>query len=91
MENEEVLVSAYANETVPDHETACSHVILQLFQGDRIWLHSQSAAIYGSSWKYFTFSGYFFFFIKIESRYTIDNKRMLFSLVGLKQKQSLTL
>ena len=60
MENEEVLVSAYANETVPDHETACSHVILQLFQGDRIWLHSQSAAIYGSSWKYITFSGYLF-------------------------------
>uniref|UniRef100_A0A8C2NGH0 Caprin-2 n=1 Tax=Capra hircus TaxID=9925 RepID=A0A8C2NGH0_CAPHI len=55
MKNEEVLVSAYAND---DHETASNHAILQLFQGDQIWLRLHRGAIYGSSWKYSTFSGY---------------------------------
>ncbi|VFV46353.1 caprin-2 isoform 2 [Lynx pardinus] len=58
MKNEEVLVSAYANDGAPDHETASNHAILQLFQGDQIWLRLHRGAIYGSSWKYSTFSGY---------------------------------
>ncbi|XP_040828192.1 caprin-2 isoform X11 [Ochotona curzoniae] len=58
MKNEEVLVSAYANDGAPDHETASNHAVLQLFQGDRIWLRLHRGAIYGSTWKYSTFSGY---------------------------------
>ncbi|XP_056653340.1 caprin-2 isoform X3 [Monodelphis domestica] len=58
MKNEEVLVSAYANDGAPDHETASNHAILQLFQGDQIWLRLHRGAVYGSSWKYSTFSGY---------------------------------
>lgn len=58
MRNEEVMVSAYANDGAPDHETASNHAVLQLYQGDRIWLRLHRGAIYGSSWKYSTFSGY---------------------------------
>ncbi|XP_069759230.1 caprin-2 isoform X2 [Narcine bancroftii] len=58
MKNEEVLCSAYANDGAPDHETASNHAVLQLFQGDQIWLRLHRGAIYGSSWKYSTFSGY---------------------------------
>ncbi|XP_078529893.1 caprin-2 isoform X2 [Lissotriton helveticus] len=58
MKNDEVLVSAYANDGAPDHETASNHAVLQLFQGDQIWLRLHRGAIYGSSWKYSTFSGY---------------------------------
>ncbi|XP_063301412.1 caprin-2 isoform X1 [Pelobates fuscus] len=58
MKNEEVLVSAYANDGAPDHETASNHAVMQLFQGDQIWLRLHRGAIYGSSWKYSTFSGY---------------------------------
>ncbi|MGH0116532.1 UNVERIFIED_CONTAM: hypothetical protein FKN15_009665 [Acipenser sinensis] len=58
MKNEEVLVSAYANDGAPDHETASNHAVLQLYQGDQIWLRLHRGAIYGSSWKYSTFSGY---------------------------------
>ncbi|XP_072001072.1 caprin-2 isoform X1 [Engystomops pustulosus] len=58
MKNEEVMVSAYANDGAPDHETASNHAVLQLFQGDQIWLRLHRGAIYGSSWKYSTFSGY---------------------------------
>ncbi|NP_001398566.1 caprin-2 isoform 4 [Mus musculus] len=58
MKNEEVLVSAYANDGAPDHETASNHAVLQLLQGDQIWLRLHRGAIYGSSWKYSTFSGY---------------------------------
>ncbi|XP_016054577.1 PREDICTED: caprin-2 isoform X2 [Miniopterus natalensis] len=58
MRNEEVLVSAYANDGAPDHETASNHAVLQLLQGDQIWLRLHRGAIYGSSWKYSTFSGY---------------------------------
>ncbi|MEE6478146.1 hypothetical protein FKM82_011756 [Ascaphus truei] len=58
MKNEEVLVSAYANDGAPDHETASNHAVLQLFHGDQIWLRLHRGAIYGSSWKYSTFSGY---------------------------------
>ncbi|XP_051544250.1 caprin-2-like [Myxocyprinus asiaticus] len=56
--NEEVMVSAYANDGAPDHETASNHVLLQLFQGDQVWLRLHRGAIYGSSWKYSTFSGF---------------------------------
>ncbi|GCC38190.1 hypothetical protein chiPu_0016702 [Chiloscyllium punctatum] len=58
MKNDEVLCSAYANDGAPDHETASNHAVLQLFQGDQIWLRLHRGAIYGSSWKYSTFSGY---------------------------------
>ncbi|XP_056604414.1 caprin-2 isoform X2 [Triplophysa dalaica] len=58
MRNEEVMVSAYANDGAPDHETASNHVVLQLFQGDQVWLRLHRGAIYGSSWKYSTFSGF---------------------------------
>uniref|UniRef100_W5ND74 Caprin-2 n=1 Tax=Lepisosteus oculatus TaxID=7918 RepID=W5ND74_LEPOC len=58
MRNEEVMVSAYANDGAPDHETASNHAVLQLYQGDQIWLRLHRGAIYGSSWKYSTFSGY---------------------------------
>ncbi|XP_038624528.1 caprin-2 isoform X2 [Tachyglossus aculeatus] len=58
MKNEEVLVSAYANDGAPDHETASNHAILQLFRGDQVWLRLHRGAVYGSSWKYSTFSGY---------------------------------
>ncbi|KAG7455917.1 hypothetical protein MATL_G00246200 [Megalops atlanticus] len=58
MRNEEVMVSAYANDGAPDHETASNHAVLQLRQGDRVWLRLHRGAIYGSSWKYSTFSGY---------------------------------
>ncbi|XP_063164241.1 caprin-2 isoform X2 [Candoia aspera] len=58
MKNEEVLVSAYANDGAPDHETASNHAVLQLLHGDQIWLRLHRGAIYGSSWKYSTFSGY---------------------------------
>ncbi|XP_028914062.1 caprin-2 isoform X1 [Ornithorhynchus anatinus] len=58
MKNEEVLVSAYANDGAPDHETASNHAILQLYQGDQVWLRLHRGAVYGSSWKYSTFSGY---------------------------------
>uniref|UniRef100_H3ABS7 Caprin-2 n=1 Tax=Latimeria chalumnae TaxID=7897 RepID=H3ABS7_LATCH len=58
MKNDEVLVSAYANDGAPDHETASNHAVLQLLQGDQIWLRLHRGAIYGSSWKYSTFSGY---------------------------------
>ncbi|KAM8974131.1 caprin-2 [Pelodytes ibericus] len=58
MKNDEVMVSAYANDGAPDHETASNHAVLQLFHGDQIWLRLHRGAIYGSSWKYSTFSGY---------------------------------
>ncbi|MFT7812609.1 caprin-2 isoform X1 [Arapaima gigas] len=58
MRNEEVMVSAYANDGAPDHETASNHAVLQLYQGDQVWLRLHRGAIYGSSWKYSTFSGY---------------------------------
>ncbi|XP_054655855.1 caprin-2 isoform X2 [Dunckerocampus dactyliophorus] len=56
--NEEVIVSAYANDGSPDHETASNHAILPLFQGDQVWLRLHRGAIYGSTWKYSTFSGF---------------------------------
>ncbi|XP_028307401.1 caprin-2 isoform X2 [Gouania willdenowi] len=56
--NEEVMVSAYANDGAPDHETASNHAILPLFQGDQLWLRLHRGAIYGSTWKYSTFSGF---------------------------------
>ncbi|XP_060886085.1 caprin-2 isoform X1 [Labrus mixtus] len=56
--NEEVMVSAYANDGAPDHETASNHAILPLFQGDQVWLRLHRGAIYGSTWKYSTFSGF---------------------------------
>ncbi|TRY92308.1 hypothetical protein DNTS_028662 [Danionella cerebrum] len=58
MRNEEVMVSAYANDGAPDHETASNHAVLQLFQGDQVWLRLHRGALYGSSWKYSTFSGF---------------------------------
>ncbi|KAL2102242.1 hypothetical protein ACEWY4_001410 [Coilia grayii] len=58
MRNEEVMVSGYANDGAPDHETASNHVVLQLYQGDQVWLRLHRGAIYGSSWKYSTFSGF---------------------------------
>nr|XP_055047003.1 caprin-2-like isoform X1 [Misgurnus anguillicaudatus]XP_055047004.1 caprin-2-like isoform X1 [Misgurnus anguillicaudatus] len=58
MRNDEVMVSAYANDGAPDHETASNHAVLQLFQGDQVWLRLHRGAIYGSSWKYSTFSGF---------------------------------
>uniref|UniRef100_A0A671MP16 Caprin family member 2 n=1 Tax=Sinocyclocheilus anshuiensis TaxID=1608454 RepID=A0A671MP16_9TELE len=58
MRNEEVMVSGYANDGAPDHETASNHAVLQLFQGDQVWLRLHRGAIYGSSWKYSTFSGF---------------------------------
>ncbi|XP_028810411.1 caprin-2 isoform X1 [Denticeps clupeoides] len=58
MRNEEVMVSAYANDSAPDHETASNHAVLQLYQGDQVWLRLHRGAIYGSSWKYSTFSGF---------------------------------
>ncbi|XP_047430688.1 caprin-2 isoform X3 [Mugil cephalus] len=58
MRNEEVMVSAYANDGAPDHETASNHTILPLFQGDQVWLRLHRGAIYGSTWKYSTFSGF---------------------------------
>lgn len=58
MKNEEVMVSAYANDGAPDHETASNHAILPLFQGDQVWLRLHRGAIYGSTWKYSTFSGF---------------------------------
>nr|XP_057924528.1 caprin-2 isoform X2 [Doryrhamphus excisus] len=56
--NEEVMVSAYANDGSPDHETASNHAILPLFQGDQVWLRLHRGAIYGSTWRYSTFSGF---------------------------------
>ncbi|XP_077449995.1 caprin-2 isoform X2 [Stigmatopora argus] len=56
--NQEVMVSAYANDGAPDHETASNHAILPLFQGDQVWLRLHRGAIYGSTWKYSTFSGF---------------------------------
>ncbi|TNN47697.1 Caprin-2 [Liparis tanakae] len=56
--NEEVMVSAYANDGAPDHETASNHAILPLFQGDQVWIRLHRGAIYGSTWKYSTFSGF---------------------------------
>ncbi|CAF96739.1 unnamed protein product, partial [Tetraodon nigroviridis] len=58
MRNEEVIVSAYANDGAPDHETASNHAILPLFHGDQVWLRLHRGAIYGSTWKYSTFSGF---------------------------------
>ncbi|XP_076023582.1 caprin-2 [Genypterus blacodes] len=58
MRNEEVMVSAYANDGAPDHETASNHAILPLFEGDQVWLRLHRGAIYGSTWKYSTFSGF---------------------------------
>ncbi|KAI4888466.1 hypothetical protein NFI96_015923 [Prochilodus magdalenae] len=58
MRNEEVMVSAYANDGAPDHETASNHAVLQLYHGDQVWLRLHRGAIYGSSWKYSTFSGF---------------------------------
>lgn len=58
MRNEEVVVSGYANDGAPDHETASNHAVLQLYQGDQVWLRLHRGAIYGSSWKYSTFSGF---------------------------------
>ncbi|KAF7228805.1 transcript variant X4 [Nothobranchius furzeri] len=58
MRDDEVMVSAYANDGAPDHETASNHAILPLFQGDQVWLRLHRGAIYGSTWKYSTFSGF---------------------------------
>ncbi|XP_056132056.1 caprin-2 isoform X2 [Lampris incognitus] len=58
MRNEDVMVSAYANDGAPDHETASNHAILPLYQGDQVWLRLHRGAIYGSTWKYSTFSGF---------------------------------
>ncbi|KAJ8377270.1 hypothetical protein AAFF_G00261790 [Aldrovandia affinis] len=55
---EEVVVSAYANDGAPDHETASNHAVLQLCRGERVWLRLHRGAIYGSNWRYSTFSGY---------------------------------
>ncbi|XP_059905543.1 caprin-2 isoform X4 [Gadus macrocephalus] len=56
--NDEVMVSAYANDGAPDHETASNHAILPLYPGDQVWLRLHRGAIYGSTWKYSTFSGF---------------------------------
>ncbi|TSK13543.1 Caprin-2 [Bagarius yarrelli] len=58
MRNDEVLASAYANDGAPDHETASNHAVLPLRVGDHIWLRLHRGAIYGSTWKYSTFSGF---------------------------------
>lgn len=58
MRNDEVVSSAYANDGAPDHETASNHAVLPLRIGDHIWLRLHRGAIYGSSWKYSTFSGF---------------------------------
>ncbi|KAI5100226.1 caprin-2 [Silurus meridionalis] len=58
MRNDEVMASAYANDGAPDHETASNHAVLPLHVGDHIWLRLHRGAIYGSSWKYSTFSGF---------------------------------
>lgn len=58
MRNDEVVASAYANDGAPDHETASNHAVLPLRIGDHIWLRLHRGAIYGSSWKYSTFSGF---------------------------------
>ncbi|XP_069544301.1 caprin-2 isoform X2 [Brachyistius frenatus] len=58
MRNEDVMVSAYANDGAPDHETASNHAVLPLFQGDQVWLRLHRGAIYGSTWNYSTFSGF---------------------------------
>ncbi|KAF4080977.1 hypothetical protein AMELA_G00155480 [Ameiurus melas] len=58
MRNDEVVASAYANDGAPDHETASNHALLPLRVGDHIWLRLHRGAIYGSSWKYSTFSGF---------------------------------
>ncbi|XP_048863596.1 caprin-2 isoform X2 [Brienomyrus brachyistius] len=58
MKNDEVMVSAYANDCAPDHEMASNQAVLQLFQGDQVWLQLHRGAIYSSSWKYSTFSGF---------------------------------
>ncbi|KAM9497186.1 caprin-2 isoform 2-T2 [Clarias gariepinus] len=58
MRNDEVVASAYANDGAPDHETASNHAVLPLRVGDHIWLRLHRGAIYGSSWKYSTFSGF---------------------------------
>lgn len=58
MRNEEVMVSAYANDGAPDHETASNQATLPLFQGDQVWLRLHRGAIYGSTWNYSTFSGF---------------------------------
>uniref|UniRef100_A0A8C6T9R9 C1q domain-containing protein n=1 Tax=Neogobius melanostomus TaxID=47308 RepID=A0A8C6T9R9_9GOBI len=58
MRNEEVMVSAYANDSTPDHMTASNHAILPLFHGDQVWLRLHRGAIYGSTWKFSTFSGF---------------------------------
>ncbi|CAL9681978.1 unnamed protein product [Knipowitschia caucasica] len=58
MMNQEVAVSAYANDGAPDHETASNHSLLRLARGDAVWLRLHRGAIYGSSWKYSTFSGF---------------------------------
>uniref|UniRef100_A0A8B9R107 Caprin family member 2 n=1 Tax=Anas platyrhynchos TaxID=8839 RepID=A0A8B9R107_ANAPL len=52
-----VNVPLYVN-LMKNEETASNHAVLQLFQGDQIWLRLHRGAIYGSSWKYSTFSGY---------------------------------
>lgn len=56
--NDEVAVSAYANDGAPDHETASNHSILPLFPGDQVWLRLHRGSIYGSTWRYSTFSGF---------------------------------
>ncbi|XP_060763895.1 caprin-2 [Neoarius graeffei] len=58
MRNDEVVASAYANDGAPDHETASNHAVMPLRVGDHIWLRLHRGAIYGSSWKYSTFSGF---------------------------------
>ncbi|KAJ3612127.1 hypothetical protein NHX12_020404 [Muraenolepis orangiensis] len=58
MRGDEVMVSAYANDIAPDHETASNHAILPLVPGDQVWLRLHRGAIYGSTWKYSTFSGF---------------------------------
>lgn len=58
MRNDEVVASAYANDGAPDHETASNHALLPLHLGDHMWLRLHRGAIYGSSWKYSTFSGF---------------------------------
>lgn len=58
MKNEEVLVSAYANDGAPDHETASNHAILPALPGDPDMVTFAQRSNLWSSWKYSTFSGY---------------------------------
>lgn len=77
MKNEEVLVSAYANDGAPDHETASNHAILQLFQETRygyVCTGEQFMEVVGNILHFQAI-----FFTKIESQYRIDDERIWYS------------